>query len=283
MTSRKTVNPGSAPNTPPRRTGGFTLMELMVSISIMSVIMLAFGGLLTQANQVVTDGERRMRSDAAASAISRIIRKDIRQATKNGFLRLGKNVFVIVTAGQTESSFSNVTGDGSVVIYGWDENSNVLYRKVLVLSKNAPVDSNPDDGNDEEIVDCLVWNDGTGKRGMNLAELQVLSDAKMGELIDYMVKPPDNMRYPPNTLLQVTKTSWMVLAGGCTGLQIAHQAPGESDWKEGSPATYTRHNQTSWPTAIKFRFTLQPKSIVGAVIADDGGAAEYEIICPIGH
>ena len=258
-------------------------MELMVSISIMSIIMLAFGGLLTQANQVVTDGERRMRSDAAASAISRIIRKDIRQATKNGFLRIGKSVFVIVTAGQTESSFSNITGDGAVIIYGRDDKSNVLYRKVLVLSKKSPVDNDPDDGDDKEIVDCLVWDDGTGKRGMNLAELQVLSDAKMGELIDHMVKPPENMQYPPDTLLQVTKTSWMVLAGGCEELQIAHQSPGKSDWKEGSPATYTRHNQTSWPTAIKFRFKLQAKSIVGEVIADNGGAAEYEIICPIGH
>ena len=293
LTSRPSVRPHAAGDAPMRRyrrgAVGFTLIELMVSIAIMAIIMLAFGGLLTQANQVVTEGEKRMRSDAAASAISRIIRNDIRQITKNGFLRIGRikidaggagggaeekyrHVLVLVTAGKTQSSFSDDSGDGGVILYGRsDEESDdpsALYRKVLVLSQDST-------GN---VKDCI-------NPARNLADLQVLSDSEMADLIDELGEEPENMKYPPETLQQVTETSWMVLAGGCTELKIEYRSPGSKTWSEGL-ATHTRHNQTSWPTAIKFKFKLKSDSLIGSAISDstdDEGDVQYEIICPIGH
>ena len=272
LTSRPLAGRSS---TTPRPAAGFTLLELMVSVAIMAVIMLAFGGLLTQANQVVSEGEKRMRADAAASAISRIIRNDIRKMTKNGFCRIGEDVLAVVVAGKSQSLFSEESGDGAVVIYGHHEPSNTLFRKVLVLSPDAPT------GAADKIIDCLVWK---GK-AMTLAQLQVLDDERMKNLIDDMDDKPDSLAWPPQTLYQVTNTTWMVLAGGCTKLQISYRSPGETNWSTAT-ATHTRHNQTSWPTAIKFNFVLQANSLIGSALTDEDeikGEVPYEIICPIGH
>jgi len=267
----------------PRRFRGFTLIELMVSISIMSIIMLAFGGLMTRTNIVVTQGEKRMRADAAASAISRLIRNDIRKMTKNGFLRMSPDKLMFVIAGKTQSAFSEQSGDGAIIVYGRDEDSNVLYRKILVLAKKAPTT----EGN--KVVDCLLWdkdNAGT-KKALDLAELQVMGTEKMTQIMDQVVAEieKDDLAYPPRRLSQLEGTMWMVLAGGCKELKITSRSTKKNEWKEGG-GTHTRHNQSSWPAALKFKFKLSSDSLVGSAIAEAGntsGDVEYEIICPIGH
>jgi prepilin-type N-terminal cleavage/methylation domain-containing protein len=277
LTSRPSARPSApleaASHRLAQEAGGFTLIELMVSISIMAIIALAFGGLLTQANQVVTEGEKRMRADAAASAISRIIRGDIRKITKNGFFRINNNKLVLVTAGRMQSSFSSHSGDGAVIVYGRHNASNVLYRKVLVLARSA-----------NNIVDCLKWK----TAGMSLAQLQVMSAGDMTTLINEVAKDPPGMAYPPETLNQITgptSTMWMILAGNCTELSITYRPSDEEDsWPDDT--TCTRHNQTNWPKAIKFNFKLKPGTLMSAAIADDerdNVDVNYEILCPVGH
>ena len=253
-----------------RKAAGFTLIELMVSISIMAVIALAFGGLMTQANLVVTEGEKRMRADAAASAISRIIRGDIRKITKNGFFRINDNKLVLVTAGRTQSSFSNHSGDGAIIVYGRHDASNVLYRKVLVLAKDAPAG----------VVDCLRWQNAS----MGLAELQVMGADEMTILINHVTQEPNSMAYPPVTLNQVTNAMWMVLAGNCTELKVSYRPVDNKSWSDNT--TCTRHSQVKWPDAIKFKFKLKPGTLVSIAIADDelsDDDVEYEVLCSVGH
>ncbi len=262
-----------------RRASGFTLIELMVSISIMAMIMVAFGGLLTQTSKVVSDGEKRMRADAAASAISRLIRNDIRKITKNGFLRLSGDKLVLVTAGKTQSAFTEQSGDGAIIIYGRHEGAKVLYRKVLILAKNAPTDVA------NEVVDCLIWDNNGTRTAMGLADLQVMSAGTMKMLMDQAADTEPDMAYPPVKLSQVTKTMWMVLSGGCESLSISSRTTKKNEWSEGG-GTHTRHNQSSWPAAIKFKFGLKSDSLVGSALArggDEGENIDYEIICPIGH
>ena len=246
---------------------GFTLMELMVSVAIISMILLAFGGLLSQSERAVTKSERLMRSNAAASAISRLVRSDIRKITKNGFLRVSDSTLAMVIAGETQSVFDGTkTGDGAIIVYGRHGASNVLYRKVIILSK----------GSGTGIVDCL---------DKSLAELQVMGSDEMKTLIDGLTAAPSDMAYPPVSLTQVRDTSWMVLAGDCTGLSVTQRPPGKSSW-EGGNTTYTRHNQTNWPDAVKFKFTLKPGVLMSDAIADDpDNSANFhcEIICPVGH
>ena len=260
---------GAAANRYRREVAGFTLIELMVSVSIMAIIALAFGGLMTQANMVVTEGEKRMRSDATASAISRIVRSDIRKITKNGFFYIEDDKLVLVTAGRTLSSFSKnsngqlIVGDGAIIIYGRDKLSEVLYRKVLVLAKGATE------------VDCLP---------MSLTEVQVMSLDEMKNLIAQVSQEPVGMAYPPVTLSQVVNTMWMVLAGSCTELVIECHPPERPDWSDN--VLSTRHDQTVWPDAIKFTFQLKPGTIMSKAIAGDDITEDdivYEILCPVGH
>ena len=273
LTSRPSTRPSAPLSAVSRRywrgAPGFTLIELMVSISIMAIIALAFGGLMTQANAVVTQGEKRMRSDAAASAVSRIIRGDIRRITKNGFLRISNNILALVTAGRTQSAFSKnsngalVVGDGAIIVYGRHAASNVLYRKVLVLAKGA------------NEVDCL---------DKSLAELQVMPAEEMTALIDTVAQEPDSMAYPPETLSQVLSTMWMVLTGNCTDLVISCRIPEQAAWTD--ITICTRHNQTNWPDAIKFTFKLKPDTLISAAVTDDDlneDDVTYEILCPVGH
>jgi prepilin-type N-terminal cleavage/methylation domain-containing protein len=246
---------------------GFTLIELMVSISIMAIIALAFGGLMTQANLVVTQGEKRMRSDATASAISRIIRGDIRKITKNGFLHVEKERMVMVTAGRTLSSFSEnsggelVVGDGAIIVYGLQDE--ILYRKILVLAK----------GHTE--ADTL---------DMSLAEVQVMTPEEITSAINTHGKPPGDMAYPPTTLKQLMSSMWVVLAGNCENIFVYCQLPDGDSWVR--DAVCTRHDQTVWPDAIKFTFELKPENIISSAIVGDEVTDEnsfYEIVCPVGH
>ena len=272
---------------------GFTLLELMVSVAIMAIIALAFGGLMTQANLVVTEGEKRMRSDAAASAISRVIRGDIRKITKNGFFRINDNKLVLVTAGKMQSSFGNYSGNGAIIVYGLyvndggtddddTDDTKVLYRKVLVLAKNAPADNPATADIDESIPDCLIWKGA----GVSLADLQVLSATEMTALIEHAAGDPEagSMVYPPQTLKQVTRTMWTLLAGNCTELNISYRPPDTDSWA--GETTCLRYNQTNWPDAIKFRFKLKRGALMSSALADDETGTNdvtYEIICTVGH
>ena len=265
----------------------------MVSVAIMAIIALAFGGLMTQANLVVTEGEKRMRSDAAASAISRVIRGDIRRITKNGFFRINDNKLVLVTAGKMQSSFGNYSGNGAIIVYGLytptvdpndptNVNRKILYRKVLVLAKNAPADIPATTDIDESLPDCLIWKGA----GVSLADLQVLSAKEMTELIEYAAGNPEegSMEYPPQTLKQVTRTMWTLLAGNCTELNISYRPPDTDSWA--GETTCLRYNQTNWPDAIKFRFKLKRGALMSSALADDETGTDdvtYEIICPVGH
>jgi len=286
--------PGKAPFHRYRREAeGFTLIELMVSVAIMAIIALAFGGLMTQANLVVTEGEKRMRSDAAALAISRVIRGDIRRITKNGFFRINNNKLVLVTAGKMRSSFGNYSGNGAIIVYGLyfndggttgdvTDDTRVLYRKVHVLAKNAPPDDPATVDIDESIPDCLIWKGA----GVSLADLQVLSSTEMTALIEHAAgdPEPDSMAYPPQTLKQVTRTMWTLLAGNCTELNISYRLPDSDSWD--GDTTCTRYNQTNWPDAIKFRFKLKRGALMSSALADEETGTDdvtYEIICPVGH
>ena len=105
----------------------------------------------------------------------------------------------------------------------------------------------------------------------------------MEKMISQVTEIEGNMAYPPVKLKQILETSWMVLAGGCTDLVIEYRIAGEPAWKD-ILSTYTRHNQGSWPIAIKFKFALVPESIVAAALSDGSDdKVWYEVICPLGH
>ena len=140
----------SCPARPPHAAVGMTLIEMLVSVSILTVMILAFSTILVQSQRVISVSQTSRRSHAMAFAIARVIRSDFRRITQNGFLaicnRTGSEdpLMVFTTAGTTQGAASDARGAGSLVCYGLCSNSSstnghrILWRPQYILSQFAP-------------------------------------------------------------------------------------------------------------------------------------------------
>lgn len=63
---------------------GFTLVELMISVVVMVLMMLAFGMIVTEAQQVVSTSENKIHSNSVADTIRRVVEWDFSHAAANG-------------------------------------------------------------------------------------------------------------------------------------------------------------------------------------------------------
>jgi prepilin-type N-terminal cleavage/methylation domain-containing protein len=67
---------------------GFTLVELMVSVAVLSVMILGFSVVLSQSQRMVTGAQNVISNNANASAIAQVIRQDFAAMSKDGFLAI---------------------------------------------------------------------------------------------------------------------------------------------------------------------------------------------------
>lgn len=110
--------------------GGMTLIEMLVAVSILAMIILAFGTILTQAQKVVKTSQTNMRTNSTVSAIAQVIRQDFRQLTRSGFLCITQTNgsvnsvprLLFTTAGTTRSKTLDVTGQYGIPVYGTIKN-----------------------------------------------------------------------------------------------------------------------------------------------------------------
>ena len=125
-----------------RRTGdrGLTLIELVVAVTLLSIMILCFGTVISQASKVVTVGENTIRANAAAAAISQIIKNDFRQISKNGFLCITQSVqgnqarVFFTIAGNVNSLTGGPSGNGAIVGFGLDTTDTLFWRAAWVLN-----------------------------------------------------------------------------------------------------------------------------------------------------
>lgn len=259
----------------------FTLLELVVAVAVISVMVLGFGGLLGGARRVVITSQRRMRANAAAAAIAGVIRNDMRRASKMGFLRIAGGSLIFTTAGPTPSVLTVHKGDGAMISYGRYAADNILFRQAWVLRDKLVEEEayvNTPEDRAKLGLDCWAnWIDGHWEL-LNFAELQIKSADEMGTLIGAVAgKPPNNdtVGSPPETLNHLTGM-WQVLADNCSALAIDYRSAG-GGWTSGSQ-TWTRHDQTNWPDAVRFKLTIT----TGAVVEILEETNTYEVICPVG-
>ena len=107
-----------------------TLIELLVSIAILSIVIVIFGSVLSSAQQVSSASQAMMRTNTKAAAISEIIRADLRKVTQNGFLcitedAVGRPRLIFTTAGVSPSALGPEVGTGMIVCYGQANNQGV--------------------------------------------------------------------------------------------------------------------------------------------------------------
>ena len=267
------------------RRGGMTLMEILVAVSVLSIIIVGFGQVLTQARRTVSTAQLKMKQLQHVRAIRECFTKDLGRVSKNGFLYITSNKLVLTAAGESIGRVANTAnppqlaqGNASVIVYGRGGN-NLLLRKAFVLDESMST-------SDDHIA-------------MDFSALQKMSKDEMDtEASNRTVGTVP--AFPPTTASGV-KALWPVIAPKITGLTIEagkRMVNGTISWdvavwrKELLGATvfdaltnttlWTRHNQTDWPDLIKITITITDKKLAELMDRDNSsGSVTYEIICPI--
>lgn len=205
-----------------------TLIELMISVVIMVLMMLAFGMIVSDAQKVVTTSENTMRGNMTADAIARNLKRDISRITKDGFLCIATKetnnnpVLIFTTNGTTYSRFDNISGENTISIYGHanndapEANSSLLLRLSWVL--NNTVTTPPRD----------VWQ----------TDLDAIQDYSRFELcrdvIDSLRNLPSSLTVPSNDWNE-TQNTWEVLSLETSNFAVL--------WTDG---TRDANNNTNW-------------------------------------
>ena len=287
-----------APTTPTARTRGLTLIELMVSMAIIVIIVLAVGQIMSSAQKIVSVGQASMRANSKVGALKTAIRDDLRRASKMGFLYIdcpdGVHArLAFVTAGPSESIVGGGTGNGAVVLYApidYDLKSSDD-PKARVLSRIAYALNNANQGfRDNSTPNNLTnlfkkdWDYGLG----DLAHVQTDFGSQIANaawLVDKMTNGNgDNVTKGYSTdkmnvyqadlgLADITNDSWKVMTAGVTKVTVEWTTgPGGGDliWSS-TPNCWTNANPNDWPKAIRYTITME----------DD--PQPYEVICPVGQ
>jgi len=293
-----------------------TLVEMLVSIAVLAVMVLAFSSIMVQSEQFVSLAQSSRRSHALAAAIGRVVRRDLRRISQNGCLAITRAsanstpLLIFTAAGATYSATdANACGTGSLVCYGQCNNQGtgggILWRAAYVLADNR---------NQAQEKDVLPFG---------MTQLQAKTRAQIHtSVVDAIAtlhqRASSSLQVPPTTLDRVNDL-WQVLATGCSGLSItwtdgrvadadnpndlnlnwygidpspqAAVNPRRADLEDiedpnnyggaSYRALWTNENQRNWPRAIKIRFRITNVNLP----VDYRGARsmDYEVIANIGR
>jgi len=260
---------------------GMTLIEMLVAISVLAVMILTVSSIMVQTQRFISAAQASRRSHALAFTIARIIRRDIRRISKDGFLYIsGDNKLVFSTAGPVNGINESTSGDGSIICYG-QQNATSGTAQTTYLWRP------------EYICNCTTGvpsKDISGERvNVSFSKLQVLAaknaDANspftLQDLADKVASTsPTGLQLPPANATQL-KNLWQVLVTNVNNLQIfwtdGTKSGSNMNWQTTS-TLWTHQNQTNWPRAIRISFLikdpLMPKEFRGTA---------YEVICTVGH
>ena len=276
-------------NRPSRRLRGLTLVELLVTLAIIAIMILAFGTILSSTQNVVSTSQGMMRANAAAEAIGRTIRLDVQRVTKDGFLALRNGRLAMVTGGAFSSlrsgsiaddnmnidSKASGFGDAQMVLYGLVENPArndiarpILARKAYILDGETGV-SNAED----------IYN-------RNLPYFWSLSEAAMeDEILAFADALPDKIRIPAENNFESIDKLHMVVSDGIKDFSISYALANEFDgqgnilWKN-DDRIWTHRDRNNWPVALRFRFKIVDPALPEEFTENQ---LVYEVICTVGR
>ncbi len=213
---------------------GLTVMELLVAVVIMVIMILAFGIILTQTQKVVSGSQAIMRSNNTAAAIAHVIRNDLRQITKNGFLCItrynGANrpYLLFTTAGPSHSRFGNYLTLTGLSTYGWVEpretggvdlhGNNILFHQGWLTWDSGA-------GNEYDVLlgttDVLNFDltsiQKKTRPEINIFVNQLYDNNRIPR--DYPAPPSQYIAYPPETIAEITD-AWQILSAEIISLGI---------------------------------------------------------------
>ena len=106
-------------------------MEVLVAVAVLSIIVVGFGQVLTQARRTVGIAQLKIKQLQHVRAIRECFTKDLQRVSKNGFLRIGtvgsNQTIVMVAAGESigrvAKSGKLAQGNAAAIVYGRGGNS----------------------------------------------------------------------------------------------------------------------------------------------------------------
>jgi prepilin-type N-terminal cleavage/methylation domain-containing protein len=272
---------------------GFTLIEMLTTVAIIAIFALTAGQIVSQASRLVTTSEANMRQNAQAFAISRRLRSDLMQCSRQGFLVLEQaadgtprlyatSPGISWTLSGTAKSTSQLIGLG---ICGTDTGNGErqLYRCGWVASDKSNANADPAVSDPKADPDRFRDNlDANAWKWRDFADFQMWDAAKIGLCVDFFNSrwTPSQLGVPANTIQDV-KSAWQLLSSRCKSLEIAW-TKGEKNgsdlvwYTQTTRKIWNNDNWGEWPTAIRIRYTLADALVPGNI-------RQYEVICPVGQ
>ncbi len=280
---------------------GMTLIELLVSISILTIIILLFSTIISQSQELVSASTKTMRGNSEISAVVSVIRNDLRSITKQGFLCItetnGSPVMFFTKVGPTQSLTSPIRSNATCVSYGMVPNQavgatdSILWRQGWILRDmgGSPVPQDIWDRDLASLQDCSIANQHRIFSNAGITCPQPDNHIRINELIFAIPStiPADSsaIKIPAQTLTEINAL-WQCLINNSNSLQITW-SNGDQDasqniiWYgkdipngdiniENLPpkpyrALWSNHNQNNWPKMIKIKF--EHKDVIQEVIA----------------
>ena len=251
----------------PSRARGLTLIELLVSVTILVIMILAFGTILSQGQRVVSRSQRIIRANAQVAAIAQVFRRDVGSITTDGFLHIGTSdgpAMVFTAVGSFTSQNSTVTptpqANAAVICYsGGDDSTTGSQGKILC--REAHLLTKP--------TGAPAWNPASNDVTLlYLSDIQV--EATGATPANIVAKFSGHASIPtlPTNLTDAKKT-WPILVNGCTNINVRYRPKGGTTWvnPSGSGKTWTSEDVDEWPVAVKLSFKLSGKDyeIISAI------------------
>lgn len=235
------MKPTATPGTH-RRRRGFTLVELLVAVSILVIMLMSFGQIISQSQTLVTRCQQIMRLNTTASIIGQLLQRDLLSISKEGYLYLGLDGITFARVANHQSVLDpSINANAAVVKY---------YR-----------DASQGTGSVAGIGRQAMLLTGTGGASAGDTQPKTLSNATYNFT-------PVQLPKPGQVIGADASTYWTYLAAGCTRFDSYGWVAGATTWTQG---TYSNSSPTAWPLAIRIRFGLK----------DGSSSQEYELMADL--
>ncbi|MHC4984579.1 MAG: PulJ/GspJ family protein [Planctomycetota bacterium] len=273
--------PTSTPSRRRRRSVGraFTIIEMLVTVTAMSIIVAAFGSILVQCKRVVTMSYRTMRANHRVAVITESFRRDFRRLSRDGFLFLsssgGSGAISLTTGDATESVLGDAKGLGSIVAYGLTTSSTLDGGQPSVLCRPEFIFADDDSASYADTDTALGIN-------VTMQNLRAESVAGYRGLADKALNTIGPVPMPPDDMSDADQL-WRVLSDKVvefgvdwtTGKAGSGDPVGDFIWQPASSDIWTARNLHNWPMAVKISYRIEDEDW------PEGYTENHQVVCEI--
>ncbi len=270
---------------------GMTLVEMLVAISVLAVMILAVSSILVQTQRFISAAQANRRSHAMAFTIARIIRRDLRRVSKDGFLCVtnsgGNSTLVFSAAGPVTGINESTKGDGSIICYGQQScksSADPSKTQTFLWRPEYICNCSPGSAPSTEISGERINVNFSTLRSCAGENSDANSPFTLQSIADKVTSttPGGNLRLPPANATQLDNL-WQVLVTNVDTVQVWYTYGNKSganiDWQS-APKLWSHQDQTNWPRAIRIRFAIKDPSMPKEL---QGAGHPYEVICTVGQ